>query len=98
VSVGPEIGVASTKAFTTQLVALYLFALKLGRARGTLTADECRTHVEALLALPRKVEDTLELNEGIEKIAREYMNARDFLYLGRGNQYPIVSPWRGPSN
>jgi glucosamine--fructose-6-phosphate aminotransferase (isomerizing) len=87
---GPEIGVASTKAFTTQLVALYLFALKLGRARGTLSADGCRDHVEALLALPRKLEDTLELNGQIEKIAREYMNARDFLYMGRGNQYPIA--------
>ncbi|MFK5927056.1 MAG: glutamine--fructose-6-phosphate transaminase (isomerizing) [Desulfuromusa sp.] len=87
---GPEIGVASTKAFTTQLVALYLFALKLGRARGTLTADECRDHVEALLALPRELEETLELDEQIEKIAREYMNARDFLYMGRGNQYPIA--------
>ncbi len=87
---GPEIGVASTKAFTTQLVALYLFALKLARARGTLSADECRDHVEALLALPRKLEDTLEINNSIEGIAREYMNARDFLYLGRGNQYPIA--------
>ncbi|MCF6265869.1 MAG: glutamine--fructose-6-phosphate transaminase (isomerizing) [Desulfuromusa sp.] len=87
---GPEIGVASTKAFTTQLVALYLFALKLGRARGTLTADECRGQVETLLALPRKVEETLELDQQIEKIAREYMNARDFLYMGRGNQYPIA--------
>jgi len=87
---GPEIGVASTKAFTTQLVALYLLALKLGRARGTLTADDCRANVEALLALPRKLEETLELDEQIEKIAREYMNARDFLYLGRGNQYPIA--------
>ena len=87
---GPEIGVASTKAFTTQLVALYLFALKLGRVRGTVTADECRNHVEALLTLPRKLEDTLELNDQIEKVAREYMNARDFLYMGRGNQYPIA--------
>jgi len=87
---GPEIGVASTKAFTTQLVALYLFALKLGRVRGTVTADECRNHVEALLTLPRKLEDTLELNNQIEKVAREYMNARDFLYMGRGNQYPIA--------
>ncbi len=87
---GPEIGVASTKAFTTQLVALYLFALKLGRVQGTVTADACRDHVEALLTLPRKLEDTLELNGQIEKIAREYMNARDFLYLGRGNQYPIA--------
>ena len=87
---GPEIGVASTKAFTTQLVALYLLALKLGRARGTLTADDCRAQVEALLELPRKVEETLELDGQIEKLAREHMNARDFLYLGRGNQYPIA--------
>ncbi|MDA3902652.1 MAG: glutamine--fructose-6-phosphate transaminase (isomerizing) [Desulfuromusa sp.] len=87
---GPEIGVASTKAFTTQLVALYLLALKLGRSRGNLTADDCREQVESLLALPRKVEETLELDAQIEQIAREYMNARDFLYLGRGNQYPIA--------
>ncbi len=87
---GPEIGVASTKAFTTQLVALYLLALKLGRARGTMTADDCREQVEALLALPRKLEETLELDEQIEQIAREFMNARDFLYMGRGNQYPIA--------
>ncbi|MCD6583016.1 MAG: glutamine--fructose-6-phosphate transaminase (isomerizing) [Desulfuromusa sp.] len=87
---GPEIGVASTKAFTTQLVALYLLALKLGRARGTLTSDDCREQVEALLALPRKLEETLELDEQIEQIAREFMNARDFLYMGRGNQYPIA--------
>ena len=87
---GPEIGVASTKAFTTQLVALYLLALKLGRARGILTADDCREQVEALLALPRKLEETLELDEQIEQIAREFVNARDFLYMGRGNQYPIA--------
>ena len=87
---GPEIGVASTKAFTTQLVALYLLALKLGRVRGTLSAEQCRTQVEALVMLPRKLEETLELNEQIEGIAREFMNARDFLYLGRGNQYPIA--------
>ena len=87
---GPEIGVASTKAFTTQLVALYLLALKLGRSRGTLTADDCRKQVEALLTLPRQLEKTLELDGKIEAIARDYMNARDFLYLGRGNQYPIA--------
>ncbi len=87
---GPEIGVASTKAFTTQLVALYQFALKLGRVTGKLSATECRQQVEALLELPRKLEEALELDEQIEKIAREYMHARDFLYLGRGNQYPIA--------
>ncbi len=87
---GPEIGVASTKAFTTQLVALYLLTLRMGRARGTISADQCRTFIEALVALPRKIEEVLELDEQIEEIARTYMNAADFLYLGRGNQYPIA--------
>lgn len=87
---GPEIGVASTKAFTTQLTALYLLALKLGRVRGNLSAADCRAQVEALLTLPRKLEEALELDSQIEQIAREFMNARDFLYLGRGNQYPIA--------
>ena len=87
---GPEIGVASTKAFTTQLVALFLFALRLGRVRGTLTAEQVREFAAALATLPRKVEETLELNDQIEAIARDFMNARDFLYLGRGNQYPAA--------
>lgn len=87
---GPEIGVASTKAFTTQLVALYQLALKLGRVRGTLSAAQCREQVEALLTLPRKLEEALEIDEHIESISREFMNATDFLYLGRGNQYPIA--------
>ena len=87
---GPEIGVASTKAFTTQLVALYLLALKLGRIRGILSADACQQKIVDLLTLPRKIEETLELNEKIEEISKHYMNARDFLYLGRGNQYPIA--------
>jgi glucosamine--fructose-6-phosphate aminotransferase (isomerizing) len=87
---GPEIGVASTKAFTTQLVALYQLALKLGRVRGNLSADQCRAQLEALLTLPRKLEEALEIDAHIEEISREFMNARDFLYLGRGNQYPIA--------
>ncbi len=87
---GPEIGVASTKAFTTQLVALHLLALRFGRARGALTADQCREHVNAMNTLPRKLEESLELDGQIEEIARRFMNARDFLYLGRGNQYPIA--------
>ena len=81
---------ASTKAFTTQLVALYLLALKLGRIRGILSADACQQKIVDLLTLPRKIEETLELNEKIEEISKHYMNARDFLYLGRGNQYPIA--------
>jgi len=87
---GPEIGVASTKAFTTQLVALVLFALHLGRVRGTVSADACRELLAELVTLPRKVEETLLLDEQIEQIAKDYMNARDFLYLGRGNQYPVA--------
>ncbi len=87
---GPEIGVASTKAFTTQLVALVLFALRLGRVRGTLSAEACRRCLDALVTLPRKIEEVLQLDERIEEIARTFMGARDFLYLGRGNQYPIA--------
>jgi len=87
---GPEIGVASTKAFTTQLVALFLFALHLGRVRRTLTEEERRQQIQALLTLPRKLEEALELDEQIESAARQFIHASDFLYLGRGNQYPIA--------
>ncbi len=87
---GPEIGVASTKAFTTQLVALVLFALKLARVRGLLDAAGCRALTDELVTLPRKIEEALEQDGAIEEVARIYMNASDFLYLGRGNQYPIA--------
>ena len=87
---GPEIGVASTKAFTTQLVALYLFTLHLGRLRGKLDQEACRVMLEALVSLPRKVEECLVLDSIIEDAAQGLMQARDFLYLGRGNQYPIA--------
>ncbi len=87
---GPEIGVASTKAFTTQLVALFLFALHLGRIRNILSAEQRRQQIQSLLTLPRKVEETLELDEQIESVARQFMHVSDFLYLGRGNQYPIA--------
>ncbi len=87
---GPEIGVASTKAFTTQLVALTLLTMRIGRSRNSLSAENCRDLAQELLKLPRKVEATLELNDQIEAIAREFMAAQDFLYLGRGNQYPAA--------
>jgi len=87
---GPEIGVASTKAFTTQLVALYLLALRMGRARNTLSAEQCRELVRELMTLPRKLEEVLEIDALTEEIARQFMSVRDFLYLGRGNQYPIA--------
>jgi glucosamine--fructose-6-phosphate aminotransferase (isomerizing) len=87
---GPEIGVASTKAFTTQLVALFLFAFYLGRLRGNLDREVGSSMLEALFSLPRKVEECLELNAAIEEAAQGLMHVRDFLYLGRGNQYPIA--------
>ena len=87
---GPEIGVASTKAFTTQLVALYLFTIFLGRLRGNLDQQTRRTMLDALVSLPGKVEESLKLDEAIEKAAHGLMQAHDFLYLGRGNQYPIA--------
>jgi len=87
---GPEIGVASTKAFTTQLVALYLFVLHLGRLCGNLDQETRRTMLDALVNLPRKIEECLKLDDAIEQAAQSLMHARDFLYLGRGNQYPIA--------
>lgn len=87
---GPEIGVASTKAFTTQLVALYLFTIYLGRLRGNLDQELSRSMLKALVGLPGKVEECLVLNDAIERAAHGLMNVHDFLYLGRGNQYPIA--------
>jgi glutamine---fructose-6-phosphate transaminase (isomerizing) len=87
---GPEIGVASTKAFTSQLVALYLLALRLGQVRGTLSADASKPHVDALLQLPHVLEETLKLAPEVEEIAGRFQSRTDFLYLGRGINYPIA--------
>jgi glucosamine--fructose-6-phosphate aminotransferase (isomerizing) len=87
---GPEIGVASTKAFTTQVVALYLLAVKLGIVRGRLGRDEVERRLADLLRLPRLVERVLQLDPQIREIAHRYMHARDFLYLGRGIMVPIA--------
>jgi glucosamine--fructose-6-phosphate aminotransferase (isomerizing) len=88
---GPEIGVASTKAFTSQLVALHLLAIYLGQIRGTLTPDEARPHLEALTQLPLLLEQTLNSCESItEEIAKRFYQRTDFLYLGRGINYPIA--------
>ena len=88
---GPEIGVASTKAFTAQLVALFLFALHLAQTRETVTGDQSRALVESLSLLPGKVEEALRTADSVcEEIAKLYSNARDFLYLGRGIHYPIA--------
>jgi glucosamine--fructose-6-phosphate aminotransferase (isomerizing) len=87
---GPEIGVASTKAFTSQLVALYLLALRLGQVRGSLTTEASRPHIDALLQLPQFLEQALKLQPDIEEIASRFYNRTDFLYLGRGINYPIA--------
>jgi glutamine---fructose-6-phosphate transaminase (isomerizing) len=87
---GPEIGVASTKAFTSQVVALTLFTVRMGRLRGTLTAEQGREILNALLELPDKVEQVLELNDAIRELARIYKSATNFLYLGRGYNFPTA--------
>jgi glucosamine--fructose-6-phosphate aminotransferase (isomerizing) len=87
---GPEIGVASTKAFVTQLTALYLFTIRMGRAIGSLDAETGKAMLASLKRVPSQLEEVLKLNGCTEKIARKYMNARDFLYLGRGKNYPIA--------
>jgi len=87
---GPEIGVASTKAFTSQLVALYLLALRLGQVRGALSAEQSKPHVDALLQLPQLLEETLKSAPDIEEIAARFHTCADFLYLGRGINYPIA--------
>ncbi len=87
---GPEISVASTKAFTTQLTALYLLALHLGQRRGVLDRDHGRKLIEDIVTLPALVQATLEKTKAIGKIAKKYGHASDFLYLGRGINYPIA--------
>ncbi|MBN2426719.1 MAG: glutamine--fructose-6-phosphate transaminase (isomerizing) [Deltaproteobacteria bacterium] len=87
---GPEIGVASTKAFTTQLIALYLLSLHAALCRGNLSAGDCARFAEELIKLPRKIESTLELDPQIQEIAKKFKDSTDFLYLGRGNQFPIA--------
>jgi glucosamine--fructose-6-phosphate aminotransferase (isomerizing) len=87
---GPEIGVASTKAFTAQLAALALLALRLGRLRGSLSADACRGLLEGLTRVPHLMEQALAAEPSVEELARSLARASDFLYLGRGINYPIA--------
>ena len=87
---GPEIGVASTKAFTGQLTALYLLALHLGQVRGTLSEEQSRTAMQELTRIPGKLEYLLTQDEKCEQLAKEYVRAQDFLFLGRGIHYPIA--------
>ena len=87
---GPEIGVASTKAFTTQLAAFFLLAIRLGRLRGTLSAADARKHLAHLFELPMLIERVLKYEDVIKAAAYKFSNARDLLFLGRGPQYPVA--------
>ena len=87
---GPEIGVASTKAFTGQMIALYLLGLYLGQLRGSLTEEEARFHAQELAELPVKLEHLLNESDGIEELSKEFFRSTDFLYLGRGINFPVA--------
>jgi len=87
---GPEIGVASTKAFTAQLTALFLFAVYLGEVRGTLDCEQSKQLLTELTRMPAKLEALLARDEETEDLAKEYHRAHDFLFLGRGVHYPIA--------
>ena len=87
---GPEIGVASTKAFTSQLVALVLLAIKMARARGTLNDTELSELIGHLYHIPAQMEEYLSDEKQIIRLAKQYQHHRDFLYLGRGVNYPIA--------
>ena len=87
---GPEIGVASTKAFLTQVMSLYLLAIALGQLKGTLGTGDSRELLSELLLMPGKIEKALATDETIKVIAKDYFRARGFIYLGRGINYPIA--------
>jgi len=87
---GPEIGVASTKAFTSQMVALYLFALYLGDVRGKLNEDEKKNLAQDLAELPLKIEQILNDADSIEELSKDFFRVQDFLYLGRGINFPVA--------
>jgi glucosamine--fructose-6-phosphate aminotransferase (isomerizing) len=87
---GPEIGVASTKAFTAQMVALYLFALYLGQLRGTIDEGRAKSLAGDLAQLPLKIETVLNNDDTIEELSKEFFRVQDFLYLGRGINFPVA--------
>jgi glucosamine--fructose-6-phosphate aminotransferase (isomerizing) len=87
---GPEIGVASTKAFTSQLVALQLLALYMAQARGSLAPDAIQRHIGDLLQIPQVLEQALKASAPAERVAERFYNRTDFLFLGRGINYPIA--------
>ena len=90
IHVGPEIGVASTKAFTGQVTVLTMFALALGEAKGTINRDEYLKVVKGLNSIPQTIEEVLKTNEKVRDLARTFTYAHNFLYLGRGYSYPVA--------
>lgn len=87
---GPEIGVASTKAFTTQLIVFYLFALYLGRLKNKITKKEAQELIHDVIKIPVLIQETLKLDKDMKELAKEYFQYRNFLYLGRGINHPIA--------
>lgn len=87
---GPEIGVASTKAFTTQITVLTLIALRLARAKGTMSNSNFRLHLQELELIPQKVEQLLQVDEHVKDISRQYLLSTNCLYLGRGYNFPVA--------
>ena len=87
---GPEIGVASTKAFTSQMIALYLLGLYLGELRGTVSPTEAMYHTQQLAELPVKLEHLLNESDYVEELSKEFFRSTDFLYLGRGINFPVA--------
>jgi glucosamine--fructose-6-phosphate aminotransferase (isomerizing) len=87
---GPEIGVASTKAFTSQMIALYLFGLYLGQLRGVLKEEQAKHHAQQLAELPVKIEHLLNESDNVEELSKEFFRSTDFLYLGRGINFPVA--------
>jgi glutamine---fructose-6-phosphate transaminase (isomerizing) len=87
---GPEISVASTKAFTSQIIALYIFALYLGELRGKLSGEQVKKHAQELIELPLKIEEILSDADTIEELSKEFFRSQDFLYLGRGINFPVA--------
>ncbi len=87
---GPEIGVASTKCFTTQVTAMAMLAVKLGRVRGTLSAEEARRHLAELSSAPKLMEKVLRQEQACADLARRYRHLSGCLFLGRGPQHPIA--------
>ena len=90
IHVGPEIGVASTKAFTGQVTVLAMLALAVGKLRGTVSAETVREVAQAIGRLPELIRETLKVNEEVEELSKPFTYARNFLYLGRGYNYPAA--------